>query len=100
MSSCGHIRQLQKGNAGLIQRPPLPAKQLAYCGQEIQHRIETEDQGENDEQKGDPERTVAGLESAKTKTKQESHRNHHPAHLSLYRSLLNVRESECAQQGR
>jgi hypothetical protein len=40
----------------------------------FRHLVETEDHDENDEQKGDPERTVAGMESAKNKTKQESYR--------------------------
>ena len=40
--------------------------------------VEPEDQDENDEQKGDPERTIAGIESAK-KTKQEAPRIHLPS---------------------
>jgi hypothetical protein len=45
----------------------------------FRHLVEPEDHDKNDEQKGDPERTVAGIESAKNKTKQESHRIHLPS---------------------
>jgi ankyrin repeat protein len=54
----------------------------------FRHLVEPEDHNENDEQKGDPERTVAGMKSAKNKTKQESYRIHLPG-LSLCRSLPN-----------
>jgi hypothetical protein len=45
------------------------------------HPVETKQDEKYDEQEGHPEHAVAGKESAKNKTKQESHHSHLPAHL-------------------
>jgi hypothetical protein len=62
--------------------------------------VEPEDHDENDEQKGGPERTVGGIESAKNKTEQESHRIHLPG-PSLYRAVCrtgNAGSLECVRR--
>jgi hypothetical protein len=56
----------------------------------------SEDHDENDGQKGDPERTVAAIESAKNRTRQESHRIHLPAHPL---SVSQFAERECPRRG-